>query len=123
MAGALRAIPPARGLNRDDRLAGMAEKRHTDCPLIMSPRVGLVKSNKARKHSCQFRRMYMRMIALVIAFVTGLIAPGYAQQAEIEAVKPHRSLARRLRNAHILSLGPGCLPRERLKLPFSVATK
>ena len=28
----------------------------------------------------------MRMIALVIACVTGLIAPGYAQQAEIEAV-------------------------------------
>jgi uncharacterized protein (TIGR02246 family) len=28
----------------------------------------------------------MRMIALVIAFVTELIAPGYAQQAEIEAV-------------------------------------
>jgi uncharacterized protein (TIGR02246 family) len=28
----------------------------------------------------------MRMIALVIAFVAGLIAPGFAQQAEIEAV-------------------------------------
>ena len=28
----------------------------------------------------------MRMLALVIAFVTGLTAPGYAQQAEIEAV-------------------------------------
>ena len=28
----------------------------------------------------------MRIIALVIAFVAGLIAPGFAQQAEIEAV-------------------------------------
>jgi uncharacterized protein (TIGR02246 family) len=28
----------------------------------------------------------MRMIALVIAFVAGLIVPGFAQQAEIEAV-------------------------------------
>jgi uncharacterized protein (TIGR02246 family) len=28
----------------------------------------------------------MRMIALVIAFVVGLIVPGFAQQAEIEAV-------------------------------------
>jgi uncharacterized protein (TIGR02246 family) len=27
----------------------------------------------------------MRMIALVIAFVTALVAPGYAQQAEIDA--------------------------------------
>ena len=28
----------------------------------------------------------MRMIALVTAFLVGLIAPGFAQQAEIEAV-------------------------------------